>query len=249
MSEKLIEAELNSKIATKAQATTPPPYSPEERATIDRALKERKKIAPAPRMKVENNKISVDHPDRAIGYLLMQNALGTVDDAFMHGLLDQLAGASSGGSEVDEAALNFMVSVIKGIEPRDQLESMLGAQMAAIHMATMKFAGQLGQVENLPQQDSAQRAFNQLVRTFVTQMEALKRYRSGDEQQKVTVQHVSVSEGGQAIVGNVTQNPRETASEKAPLSPPALTHSKVPAMEIVGEPPRQATPVKRKSST
>jgi hypothetical protein len=34
-------------------------------------------------------------------------------------------------------------------------------------------------------------------------MEALKRYRSGGEQ-KMTVQHVHVAEGGQAIVGNVS---------------------------------------------
>jgi hypothetical protein len=35
------------------------------------------------------------------------------------------------------------------------------------------------------------------------QVEALKRYRTGG-QQKVTVEHVTVNEGGQAIVGNVT---------------------------------------------
>ena len=45
------------------------------------------------------------------------------------------------------------------------------------------------------------------------QMETLKRYRTGGEQ-KVTLQHVSVSEGGQAIVGNVTQPAGSTASEK-----------------------------------
>ena len=33
-------------------------------------------------------------------------------------------------------------------------------------------------------------------------MEALKRYRTGGEQ-KVTVQHVTVNEGGQAVIGNV----------------------------------------------
>ena len=54
------------------------------------------------------------------------------------------------------------------------------------------------------EQDSAERAFNRLSRTYATQMEALKRYRSGGEQ-NVTVQHVSVGDGGQAIVGNVTQ--------------------------------------------
>ena len=34
-------------------------------------------------------------------------------------------------------ALNFIIAVIKGIEPRDQLEAMLAAQMGAIHMLTM----------------------------------------------------------------------------------------------------------------
>ena len=43
-------------------------------------------------------------------------------------------------------------------------------------------------------------------------MEALKRYRTGGEQ-KVTVQHVSVGEGGQAIVGNVTQAAREAVPQ------------------------------------
>ena len=52
-------------------------------------------------------------------------------------------------------------------------------------------------------QDSAERGFNKLARTFAAQMETLKRYRTGGEQ-KVTVQHVTVNEGGQAVVGNVS---------------------------------------------
>jgi hypothetical protein len=84
---------------------------------------------------------------------------------------------------------------------------MLAAQMAAVHLATMALARQLARVENIPQQDSAERAFNKLARTFATQVEALKRYRTGG-QQKVTVEHVTVNEGGQAIVGNVTHGGR-----------------------------------------
>ena len=61
---------------------------------------------------------------------------------------------------------------------------------------------------NIPQQDSAERAFNKLARTFVVQMEALKRYRTGGEQ-RVTVQHVTVNEGGQAIVGAVNSQAHE----------------------------------------
>ena len=231
---------------TKGKPAAPQPeYSPsaEERAAIDSAF-EARKIDPASRLKVENGVVSIDHPDELIGYLLTQNALGSLDASFVSGILEQLTRASSRGREVSQSDLNFMVSVVKGIEPRDQLESMLAAQMASIHIAMMKICEQIGRVENLPQQDSAQRAFNQLARTFVTQMEALKRYRSGGE--KVTVQNVSVSEGGQAIVGNVTQNPRETAADSATSSAPVVSHSQRPAMELVGQSSRKVPPVRRK---
>ncbi len=89
------------------------------------------------------------------------------------------------------------------VPARDQVEAMLAAQMAAVHMAAMTFARRLANVETIPQQDSAERAFNKLARTFAAQVEALKRYRSSGEQ-KMTVQHVHVAEGGQAIAGNVT---------------------------------------------
>jgi hypothetical protein len=103
---------------------------------------------------------------------------------------------------LSEMALNFMISVIKGVEPKDPLEAMLAAQMAAVHILTMEFARRLNNVGNIPQQDSAERALNKLGRTFAAQVEALKRYHTGGEQ-KVTVEHVTVNEGGKAIVGTV----------------------------------------------
>jgi hypothetical protein len=45
---------------------------------------------------------------------------------------------------------------------------------------------------------------NKLARTFAAQVEALKKYRSAGEQ-TIRVQHVTVNDGGQAIVGNVSQ--------------------------------------------
>ena len=192
----------------------------------------------SPRIKVEkiNDVLALkfDHPDQLIGKALLSEALGGVDDDFLNGFLSQLASAGSEARQISDASLNFMLSVIKGIEPRDQLEAMLAAQMAAVHMATMTFARRLALVENIPQQDSAERAFNKLARTFVSQMEALKRYRTGGEQ-KVTVQHVSVSEGGQAIVGNVTQTASEKPPDKAAATPPALTDAKTAAMPIIEE--------------
>jgi hypothetical protein len=229
-------------------ASEKPKYSPtpEERATIEKAFDTRK-IAPAPRLKIEHRTISTDHPDQPIGHLLLQNALGSLDGGFTLGLLQQMARANQREGKTDEIDLNFMLSFIKGIEPRDQIESTLAAQMAAVHMEMMRFAGQLNRVETIPQQDSAMRAFNQLARTFAAQLEALKRYRTGGEQ-KVTVQHVSVSEGGQAIVGNVTQNPRE-AAPNATAAPPALTQSQTSPMKILAEETPAAVPVKRKPRT
>jgi hypothetical protein len=144
---------------------------------------------------------SYGDPDLAA--LLLMADMGTTDYSFFRGA--ERAGCNSVGShkrQVDQEASNFALSVIRGVEPRDQVEAMLAAQMAAVHMATMMLARRLNHVETIPQQDAAERALNKLARTFSTQVEALKRYRTGGTQ-KVTVEHVTVSAGGQAIVGNV----------------------------------------------
>jgi hypothetical protein len=85
------------------------------------------------------------------------------------------------------------------------------------------------------------------MRTFIMQMEALKRHRTGGEQ-KVTVQHVSVSEGGQAIVGNVTQANPGAASKKSQQSKHklALTDARQPAMSIIENPVRVPVAAKTK---
>jgi hypothetical protein len=75
-------------------------------------------------------------------------------------------------------------------------------------------------------------------------MEALKRYRTGGEQ-KVTVQHVMVGEGGQAIVGNVTQERREGAPTNS-AAPLALEDKKMVAMPTIEE--RMKVPVAARSS-
>jgi hypothetical protein len=136
-----------------------------------------------------------------------------------------------------------MLSVVKGIKPRDQIEAMLAAQMAAVHTASMTFARRLANVENIPQQDSAERAFNKLTRTFAAQMSALKEYRSKGEQ-KMTVQHVHVAEGGQAIVGNVNA-PTEGvgARNKKEVQPHALAYAPGVEMPRQIEEEREALPL------
>jgi hypothetical protein len=203
--------------ARKPEAEGKSEYQPnaEEMKAFESHFRKREKET-APRIKVEGPRdqtlLSFDHQDSATGQVLLMEALGTADYDFFSGLLQQLSNGSSRGGKVDEKLLNFMLSVIKGIRPRDQIEIMLAAQMAAVHEAIMTFTRRLAYVETIPQQDSAERALNKLARTFATQMEGLQRYRNGGEQ-KVMVQQVSVNEGGQAIVGNVTHN-RDTNQER-----------------------------------
>ncbi len=78
----------------------------------------------------------------------------------------QVSNAAWKGRKPREEDANFMLSVMCGLEPKDQVEAMLAAQMAAVHMATMTFARRLANVETIPQQDSAERALNKLARTF-----------------------------------------------------------------------------------
>lgn len=162
------------------------------------------KLQPA-KIKIVNKKADIDHPDSNIGLTLLINSFGTTSFEFAHGILTQLCNIVSKGKEADPAEINFALAFVAGLQPRDEVEAMLAAQMAAIHTTTMTFARRLAHVETIPQQDSAERALNKLARTFAMQMEALKRYRTGGEQ-KVTVHHVTVNEGGQAIVGTVEQH-------------------------------------------
>jgi hypothetical protein len=149
-------------------------------------------------------KIAPDHDDNDTGFRLLMESLGTSSVDFASGIIAQLVKIDACGGEVDAGKLNHTLALVKGVQPRDEVEAMLAAQMAAVHMATMSFARRLTFVDTIPQQDSAERAFNKLARTFAAQVEALKRYRSKGEQ-KVTVEHVTVNEGGQAIVGAVAQ--------------------------------------------
>ncbi|WP_157182085.1 hypothetical protein [Methylobacterium sp. WSM2598] len=198
-------AKANRKL-TEATVLKPHKPTPDEEAALTAYQARRAKRSSA-RIKVTKSKagsaIGADHTDLTIGTVMLMNAMGTASTDFMQGLLTQLSNAASQRREPDEGAINFMLAVVNGIAPRDEIEAMLASQMAAVHMATMTFARRLAHVENIPQQDSAERAFNKLARTFTTQIEALKRYRS-DGSQTVRVERVTVEAGGQAIVGAVS---------------------------------------------
>jgi len=142
--------------------------------------------------------------------LTRENALcqvfGTSDERQAVALLGHCLKPLSASESTDKKPGNderiFMLSVIRDLAPRDPVERMLAVQIAATHIATIRASGWLSRSENLAQGQTHSTAYAKLARTFTAQVEALRKHRTGGEQ-RVTVQHVNVSDGGQAIVGNV----------------------------------------------
>jgi hypothetical protein len=104
--------------------------------------------------------------------------------------------------EVRQRQYNAAIAGLIGIGPKDEIESMIGAQLIATHNAAMEcyrraMMGEQtfeGRRENLCQA-------TKLSRTYAVLLEALNRHRGKGGQQKVTVEHVHVHAGGQAVVG------------------------------------------------
>jgi len=163
--------------------------------------------------------LEIQEGDQEILATKMLESFGTPDNELQMFLLNQVVQTfrgyvSSEGfdySRMTEFSNNAM-ALLNGIQPQDEIEGMLAVQMIAVHniaMETMKLAMITGQ----PPQwiESNVNHATKMLRTFTAQMEALKRYRTGG-QQKVTVEHVHVTAGGQAIVGVVNRG--EGNSEK-----------------------------------
>jgi hypothetical protein len=110
---------------------------------------------------------------------------------------------------------------MRGIAPKDELEGMLAAQMVATHNAAMEcYRRAMIPEQSLEAWQARLNQANKLVRSFAALTEALNRHRGkGVSEQKMTVEHVHVYEGGQAIVGTVRQGGRGGGARKNQRQP------------------------------
>jgi hypothetical protein len=100
-------------------------------------------------------------------------------------------------------ALNAALAMIETAAPRDEMEAALAIQMACTHAATMSVLARLGGGHGTERRvASLGSAAARLLRVYSAQVEIFRRLRHGG-QQLVRVEHVHISEGGQAIIGNV----------------------------------------------
>ena len=152
--------------------------------------------------------VVADDPDDRKGRL--KNIGGSQSDHWNNTLANQAVQAlwlKNSSPEERDKQLSATVAALMGIAPKDELEGMMAAQLVAAHNAAMEcyrraMIGEQsfeGRRENLTQA-------NKLSRTYAALVEALNRHR-GKGQQKVTVEHVHVHAGGQAVVGMVARSP------------------------------------------
>jgi hypothetical protein len=114
--------------------------------------------------------------------------------------------------------------------------------MVSVHVMAMRCVHHLANAEDIARQDSAARALGRLARTFPAQIDALDRYRNNGEP-AITVQNVSVGDGGKAIVGNVTQHARVIVSDNS--AAPAVTDSRMVSTPDRGAQERDSVDAKR----
>jgi hypothetical protein len=131
---------------------------------------------------------------------------GSTDDNFNNVLASQVSQAlwlANSDKDECERQLQAAISAMMGMQPRDELEGMLGAQMIATHNAAMEcFRRAMHREQSFEGRRQNLEFANKLVRSYAALVETLDKHR-GKGQQVVRVEHVTVNAGGQAIVGAV----------------------------------------------
>ena len=133
---------------------------------------------------------------------------GTYDPDLTTSIADQVINTCMTGEELTERStlcINATFAAILETDPQDPTELMLATQMATIHNTVMRYSALAMKDEQTIELASFYvNSITKMMRTYTTQVEALSKYRTKG-QQKITVQHVNVNDGGQAVIGDINQ--------------------------------------------
>jgi hypothetical protein len=218
------KAEQDQAFADKLAKRRPP--NEVDRAQIEKARKRTK--ARAQRIAVhiedrgaERRLLYPDHSDEEGHDYRLADTFGTRSRHFVYSMLNSLGKATEDHSQnygftpgsSDEIAFNAALAVIDGVRPKDEIEAMLAAHMAVTNIALLELvartrdaiAGHSYQGNGIKRLDVLGNLTTKFMRTYTMQVEALARKRRKGGEQNVTVKHVHVHAGGQAVVGNVSQ--------------------------------------------
>lgn len=179
---------------------------------------------------------------------------GSQSDHWNNSLAKQVVQALwTGHSDEAEQSEQYRATVaaLVGINPQDELEGMMAAQLIAAHNAAMEcYRRAMTSEPTFEWRRENLNQANKLSRTWTSLLTALNRYR-GKGQQKVTVEHVQVHNGGQDVVGVVEaaesrgpgggdhskteEQPRAKQNGDASESPMWSPHKNGKAVSIAGD--------------
>jgi hypothetical protein len=190
-------------------------YTQAEQGLIDDYLarSKNKPLKHMARSKKGNIQTLEPEGDRPLALAKMAEAFGSADHGLQMFLFNQVVqtfkGCQSSADSYDEDKMvelcDNAMAILQGIKPQDEIEGMLAVQMVGVHNMAMEAMRLVMIPDQYPEaRDCNANRANKLLKTFALQLEALKKYRTGG-QQKMTVEHVHVHKGGQAIVGSVSQ--------------------------------------------
>lgn len=178
--------------------TAKPKPTPEQRATLDRM-----KQAVQGYGKLE---FQQDKENNTYNYKLNHNPF--IDEAKAFETTGFL-GFGLGVNLVQQASLgenpNHASRMMHDIAPQSPIEGLLATQMIATHALAMRNLQSAQNAEYMKSSEAYTNRAVKLLNCFTRHVETLHKLRNKGKQ-TITVQHVSVNDGGQAIIGNVAKN-------------------------------------------
>jgi hypothetical protein len=130
-------------------------------------------------------------------------ALGSISDAFRSMIFEQV-GALQG--RVDRnTLLNSALATLNSFKPRNEMEALLVAEIFTLHTLFAEMASRVMANDNAQLLNYCINWIDKLSRAIREHASMLQKLRGEGSQQKVTVEHVHVYQGGLAMVGAVNQ--------------------------------------------
>ena len=113
-----------------------------------------------------------------------------------------------------DGALMTATALLAELQPETATETMLAVQMVGVHKTALTFMHR-ATVDGQTAEGADRNVLRvtRLMRLFTEQIDAMAKLKGKSGQQRVTVEHVTVGAGGQAIVGAIMPGGRGTAAD------------------------------------
>lgn len=141
------------------------------------------------------------HSDGSGHAAMLHEAVGSSSNGWLNLVMVDLLklAKSRGQEEITPESASAAMAFMAAVQPENEVEAALGAQMFATHQIAMEMASRCRHTTDRVATMEYGNLATKMMRTFSGQVEALSKIRRGGEQ---VVRHVHVYEGGQAVVAD-----------------------------------------------